>query len=184
MLQKEKKKSSPHFPFEQVYPMILLAFLTLLLLTTSSFAPLLVASHKLVPGLQSEINESNLRPHNVTSVTNMLKKLITQCSSDAYVIVDQPGLTYEDLTDKKRENWPFLINYLYMSSTIVGLPRIEPGLDLDFIENYIINTCDAETINVWHDDDNEVTDYFDVRTRVIKITLSPIRSEERRVERV
>lgn len=174
MLQKEKKKSSPHFPFEQVYPMILLAFLTLLLLTTSSFAPLLVASHKLVPGLQSEINESNLRPHNVTSVTNMLKKLITQCSSDAYVIVDQPGLTYEDLTDKKRENWPFLINYLYMSSTIVGLPRIEPGLDLDFIENYIINTCDAETINVWHDDDNEVTDYFDVRTRVIKITLSPI----------
>ncbi|KAI5954119.1 BIG1 [Candida margitis] len=151
-----------------------LALLALLPFAASSFAPLLVASHKLVPGLQSEINESNLKPHNVTSVTNMLKKLITQCSSDAYVIVDQPGLTYEDLTDRNKGNWPFLINYLYMSSTIVGLPRVDSGLDLDFIEDYIISTCDAETINVWHDDDNEVTDYFDVRTRVIKVTLSPI----------
>lgn len=154
--------------------MILLAFLAFLQLATSSLAPLLVASHKLVPGLQSEINESNLKPHNVTSVTNMLKKLITQCSSDAYVIVDQPGLTYEDLTDKKREDWPFLVNYLYMSSTIVGLPRVESGLDLDFLEEYIINTCDAEAINVWHDDDNEVAEYFDVRKRVIKVTLSPV----------
>ncbi|KAI5960171.1 BIG1 [Candida pseudojiufengensis] len=129
----------------------------------SQLAPLLIASHKLVPDLNTEINDSNLEPHNVTSVTNLLKKLITQCSSDAYLIVDVPNLTYQDLTDSQRDRWQFLLNYLYMSSTIVGLPRVELGLDLDHIEDYIINTCEAETIP------NELQDYYDTRTRVIRI---------------
>ena len=62
---------------------------------------MLVASHKLVRGLKEEINPSNTLPHNVTSVTNMLK-LITECSSDAYLLINQPGLTYADLTTERK----------------------------------------------------------------------------------
>ena len=61
-----------------------------------------------------------------------------------------------------------------MSSTIVGLPRVENPIDLDFLEQYIISNCDAETINVWHDSEDEVVDYYDIRKRVIRIDLSPL----------
>ncbi|KAI5951287.1 BIG1 [Candida jiufengensis] len=145
---------------------IIVLLLLLPFISCSQLAPLLIASHKLVPDLKTEVSESNIETHNVTSVTNLIKKLVTQCSSDAYLIVDVPGLTYQDLTDKQKDRWPFLINYLYMSSTIVGLPRVEPGLDLGHIEEYIINTCEAETIS------NELDDYYDIRTRVIRLTDS------------
>ncbi|EMG49778.1 hypothetical protein G210_5392 [Candida maltosa Xu316] len=106
----------------------------------------------------------------------MLKKLITQCSSDAYLLINLPGLTYTDLTSTPSNiaSWPFLRKYMYMASTLIGLPRMESTLDLDFLEQYIINTCEAETINVLHDDDNEVVEYFDIRKRVIRIDLSPL----------
>ncbi|KGQ97244.1 protein BIG1 [Candida albicans P37005] len=151
---------------------VLLAYIIPFILC--QLTPVLVASHKLVRGLKEEINPSNTLPHNVTSVTNMLKKLITECSSDAYLLINQPGLTYADLTTEKKDNWPFLRNYLYMSSTIVGLPRVENPIDLDFLEQYIISNCDAETINVWHDSEDEVVDYYDIRKRVIRIDLSPL----------
>ena len=142
-------------------------------LVTCRVTPLLVASLKLVRGLKQEINPSNLAVHNVTSVTNMLKKLITDCSSDAYLIINLPGLTYQDLTTVNKDQWPFLRKYLYMASTLVGLPRVEANLDLDFLEQYIINTCEAETVNVFQSHE-EVVDYYDVRTRVIRMDLAPL----------
>ncbi|CAK9435667.1 uncharacterized protein LODBEIA_P03940 [Lodderomyces beijingensis] len=138
---------------------------------TCGITPVLIASHKLVPNLNTEISDSNINPHNTSSVTNLLKKLVTQCSSDAYLIVDQPGLTYKDLTKSKGENWPYLRNYLYMSSSIVGLPKVDTGIDWDYIEKYIIKTCDAETLRVHQ---GEAADYYDIRTRVIRMTLDPL----------
>ncbi|EGW30887.1 uncharacterized protein SPAPADRAFT_62789 [Spathaspora passalidarum NRRL Y-27907] len=143
-------------------------------LASASLAPLLVASHKLVPGLKQLINPSNIEPHNVTSVTNLLKKLVTECSSDAYLIVNQPGLTYQDLITANKDHWPMLRKYLYMSSTTVGIPRIDGVIDLQFLQDYIVNTCEAEVINVWNEDEGEVVDYFDIRKRVIRIDLGEL----------
>ncbi|RCK63877.1 Protein BIG1 [Candida viswanathii] len=158
--------------------MRVLYLLALLLpLVTCRIAPVLVASHKLVRGLKQEINPSHLAVHNVTSVTNMLKKLITDCSSDAYLIVNLPGLTYQDMTTANKDNWPFLRKYLYMASTLVGLPRVQSTLDLDFLEQYIINNCDAETVNVFQSHE-EVVEYYDVRTRVIRMDLAPLSNED------
>ena len=135
--------------------------------------PVLVASHKLVPGLKNEINSDNLLIHNLTSVTNMIKKLISSCSSDAYLIINQPGLTLEDLNMKHIDDWGFLRKYLTMSSTVVGLPYVNEPLDLPYLEKYIIKNCQAETINVDVNDD-EVGQYYDTRTRVIRTNLSPL----------
>lgn len=156
---------------------ILYLLLLFISLATCRTTPLLVASHKLVRGLKQEIDPSNLAVHNATSVTNMLKKLITDCSSDAYLIVNLPGLTYQDLTTANKDNWPFLRKYLYMASTLVGLPRVQSTLDLDFLEQYIINNCEAETVNVFQSHE-EVVDYYDVRTRVIRIDLAPLSNED------
>ncbi|KAG7663638.1 BIG1 [[Candida] subhashii] len=119
------------------------------------------------------------QPHNITSVTNLIKREITQCSSDVYLIINQPGLTYQDLTSFEKDNWYFLRKYTYMASTGIGIPRIEGTLDLDYIENYIIKTCEAEVINVFHESEDEVVDYFDTRKRVIRVDLGDLPTEGR-----
>lgn len=144
--------------------------------------PVLIASHRVVPNLKTEISNTNFFTHNVTSVTKLVKKLVTQCSSDEYIIINQPGLSFLDLTADKKEDWPFIRKYAMLASTVIGLPRVAEPLDLDFIEQYIIRNCEAETIKVVNDDEEEVQPYYDTRTRVIRIDLSEL--PEDRHERV
>ncbi|CAH2352051.1 protein Big1p [[Candida] railenensis] len=134
--------------------------------------PVLFASHKLVKDIRSskELTES----HSAEEVTNLAKKLITQCSSNQYILVNIPGLRLEDLRVSEKDNWPFLRKYLTMSSTVLGVPWCEDPIDLNYLEKYIIKTCKAETINVIHEDDEEVNEYIDTRVRVIKVELSEL----------
>ncbi|CAI5756403.1 unnamed protein product [Candida verbasci] len=125
-----------------------LLFFLISIVNCSRLAPLLIASHRLV-----DVKSS--------SPTDIIREIVTQCSSDAYIIINQPGLVYTDLTTEKKDDWPMLRKYLYMSSTIIGLPRV-PVLDLDYIEKYIISTCDAETIS------GDI-EYYDIRKRVIRL---------------
>lgn len=136
-------------------------------------APILLASHKLLKGLFLEIDSPNTKTQTTENVTNMLKKHITECSSDVYVLVDIPGLESADMIKSKENNWPNLVKYLHMSSTVVGLPWMEGTLDLPFLEKYIVRTCKAETIEV-HESDLEVEQYRDIRKRVIKMDLKAI----------
>lgn len=150
---------------------------SLFLLVSISYAfeavPLIVASHKLGKGLKKEISGSDCNPHSSQEATNMLKKLITDCSSDEYLIINQPGLRLSDVNDMEKGNWPHLYKYLTLSSTVVGLPWVDEALDLEYLQQYIIRTCRAEVENVDHEDELEVN-YIDSKTRVIRIELSPL----------
>lgn len=134
--------------------------------------PVLVASHRLVKGLKDELD--GIGSQSPERVTNLIKRLVTECSSDEYLVINQPGLMLEDMTVREADNWPFLRRYLAMASSVVGVPWVRGSLDLNFIEQYIISNCHAETMNVVHDDDEEVGTYIDTRTRVIKIDLSEL----------
>jgi hypothetical protein len=142
------------------------------LVASFSAVPVLVASHRLAKGLKEELNGSG--PQAPELATNLIKRLVTECSSDEYLVINQPGLVLEDMTVNEADNWPFLRRYIAMASSVVGIPWVRGALDLDFIEQYIISTCHAETMNVVHDDDQEVGNYIDTRTRVIKIDLSEL----------
>ena len=161
--------------------------LALLAIFSSCFCfdavPLVVASHKLAKGLKDELSGNNLKPYKVDEATNMIKKLVTQCSSDEYLIINQPGLRLNDITDIEKEHWPHFYKYLTLSSTVVGLPWVEEPIDLDYLEKYILKTCKAETISVDHEDEREVN-CIDSKTRVIRIELSelPENLDERRDE--
>mmetsp|Transcript_4425 Transcript_4425/g.4886 ORF Transcript_4425/g.4886 Transcript_4425/m.4886 type:complete len:322 (-) Transcript_4425:3324-4289(-) len=146
------------------------------LVASFNAVPVLIASHRLVKGLKEELSGSG--PQTPERATNLIKRLVTECSSDEYLVINQPGLMLEDMTVKESENWPFLRRYLTMASSVVGIPWVRGPLDLDFIEQYIISTCYAETMNVVHDDDQEVEAYIDTRTRVIKIDLSELPPRE------
>lgn len=136
-------------------------------------APVLLGSHKLVKGLFSEIERPNTKTQAPEAVTNMLKKLVTECSSDVYVLLDIPGLESADMLQSKRDNWPHLVKYLHMSSTVVGLPWVEGVLDLSFMEKYIVKTCKAETIVV-PEGAEEVEHYMDIRKRVIRMNMKEL----------
>lgn len=148
------------------------------LVLCAKVVPVLVALHRVAPGLKSEISPQNSVIHNVTSVTNMIKKLVTKCSSDEYIIINQPGLLFEDISDEHMDNWRFIRRYAMLALTVVGLPRVEEPLDLDFLEQYIIKSCDAEVINVHEDDDDGAVEYYDTRTRIIRIDLMELPKDE------
>lgn len=129
--------------------------------------PLLLASHRLVPDLAADLKGSWHDPYPVEVATNMVKRAITPCLLDEYVIVNIPGLTNADLTDDLP--WDHTRRYLHMALTVVAAPWVEAPLDLDFLEQYVIERCDAETIPVVNGRDEEVYHYKDTRTRVIRI---------------
>lgn len=131
--------------------------------------PVILSSHRVVKGLKSKKAFGEV--HTGEEVTNLAKQLITECSSDEYILVNQPGLILEDLRIMEKDHWPFLRKYLAMSSTVLGIPRVNSVLDLAYLEKYIIKTCDAETIRVVNGDEEEVEQYYDVRTRVIQVQM-------------
>lgn len=136
-------------------------------------APVLLASHKLVPGLKQDIQTPNTKTQNPQEVTHLFKRLVTECSSDVYLLVNAPGLTNSDMISAKKENWPHLQKYLHMASSVVGLPWMEGSLDFDHLTDYIVHTCKAEAITV-HSSEDEVENYVDTRKRVIRVEANQI----------
>lgn len=134
--------------------------------------PIVVASHKLVPQLKSEV-KPGLHAQDPLDVTNMLKKLVTECLSDVYMLLNVPGLQQHDLVDNKLAQWPHLERYLHMASTVAGFPWVDGTVDMPFLEKYIVKTCKAETIQVY-ESEAEVQQYADVRKRVVKVDLAPL----------
>lgn len=134
---------------------------------------MLLASHKLVPGLKKDIQTPNTKTQRPEDVTHMIKRLVTECSSDVYLLVNAPGLTQADMTDFNKNNWPQLQKYLHMSSSVAALPWMEGTLDYDHLSEYIVQTCKAQAIVV-HSNEEEVETYIDTRKRVIRIEADPI----------
>lgn len=140
-------------------------------------APLLLALHRLVPNLRDHLRPGIAYAHNESSITHMLKYLVTQCLLDAYLLVDQPGLRYEDLVELRREWWPFLRRYTTLASLIVGLPWIQTPIDFDHFEQYIVKTCEAETMRA---DGDEGDTFYDTRKRVVRVRLRPLPMDGKR----
>lgn len=135
--------------------------------------PVLYGSHSVVPGLREEVKHPFIQKQDPQSVTNMLKKAITECSSDAYLIINIPGLENIDMIDRKQELWRNLVKYMHMLSTLIGMPWVEGTLDLLFLEAYITRTCSAETISMAEDED-VFAEYIDTRKRIIRIEFNPL----------
>lgn len=154
---------------------IILIFLYIGIVTGLQAAPVLLASHKLVPRLKQDIQTPNTKTQNPQEVTHLFKRLVTECSSDVYLLVNAPGLTNVDMTSAKKENWPHLQKYLHMASSVVGLPWMEGSLDYDHLTEYIVQTCKAEAVTVYSSAD-EVEHYIDTRKRVIRLEADPIPS--------
>ncbi|KAM9910145.1 hypothetical protein OXX69_004766 [Metschnikowia pulcherrima] len=153
--------------------LLLIPVLALISMTCALQAsPFLLASHKLIQGLKNEILQPNTRTQDPRQVTNLVKKAVTACSSDIYVLLNVPGLTNVDMLAKKKGEWRHLQNYLHMASSVVGLPWMEGTLDLSFLEEYIVRTCKAESVRAFGEED--VAQYIDTRKRVIRVETNAL----------
>ncbi|CCH43807.1 putative membrane protein [Wickerhamomyces ciferrii] len=140
--------------------------------------PLIVYSHLLVPKLQAYINNFKHLEFPIERLNEVTKKAIEPCTSDAYVLVNHPGLTLEDLQDPSL--FKFLRTYMLMSSSLGAIPRAEKPVDFDKLEDLAISRCGAHKIEV--DGLEEVPTYIDSRTRVIRVNFPrlPEDPEERK----
>lgn len=133
-------------------------------------------SNPRIPGLIKQLPHTQQEPFTIDEVSQILEEAITQCSSDAYVIVTQPGLQLSDFTSFT--NYGYLRAFMAQASTIVSFPHIlsDDGevLNVDFLESIISEHCHTQTYNVWEDDENEVPQYIDTRKRIIRVHLSPL----------
>ncbi|ODV62267.1 Big1p ASCRUDRAFT_6872 [Ascoidea rubescens DSM 1968] len=140
--------------------------------------PLIVSSAKLIPGLLPKVPRIKPNPYPIDDILKLSKQLISSCSSNSFILINQPGLTLTDL--KNYDNVPNLISYLDSFSTVLTFPFAEsPSTDFfnKKISNYIIRNCNAEIIHVNQDDgddDDSVPHYIDTRTKIILINFSKL----------
>jgi hypothetical protein len=111
-------------------------------------------------------------------VNEVAKKMLDACSADAIILVNQPGLTMDDLEDY--EPFTMLRTYCFMSSTLGVVPRLQRPLDLDKLADYALKKCGGDVIRVEGLD--EVETYIDSGRRIIRINFPPLPqdSESRR----
>lgn len=110
----------------------------------------------------------------------MSKRLIEQCTSNAYVFVNQPGLTLEDL--QHLEGFLYLRTHSLKASTLGLIPRLEKPVDFNMLSDYARSKCSASLIEL--EGFEEVGTYIDTKKRVIRIDFPelPAGNETARME--
>ncbi len=136
-----------------------------------------------VPAFQRHIPDPKPKHFPLGTLQTLTRRLIAPCSSNAYLLVNQPGLRLSDLDDlnlrEKRDIFTNFRGYLDHASTKLTIPNIEDDGLLDFksLEKYIIRNCQAEFVLVEEDPDH-LQDYLDTRKRVIRVNLPELPENE------
>ncbi|ODV93784.1 hypothetical protein PACTADRAFT_35536 [Pachysolen tannophilus NRRL Y-2460] len=136
--------------------------------------PSIFFSEQLIPGL---LNKQHLKNniYGVNELTSIIKSSVSECTSDAYFLINQPGLKLSDFEDFK--DFGYLRAFISRSSSIFPSPNTithDQGLNLDIIESYIKSHCKTDTYRVVNDNEAEVPHYIDIKKRIIRIEFSPL----------
>lgn len=126
-----------------------------------------------IPKIQPYVNNFAHLEFPIERVNEVTKKLIEPCTAEAYVLVNHPGLTLEDLQDPSL--FKFLRTYMLMSSTLGAIPRAQTGVDFDKLESFASSRCHTQTMLV--DGLDEVETYIDSKKRLIRINFPELPEE-------
>lgn len=155
--------------------------LTLLVLAEFGFGaldtnnvPAILFSHRLSSGIayyQKGYNHEKVVPNE--SFQLIARELISYCNSDAYIFINQPGLTEYDLV-KYRENFYYLEQYLERSSSPLKFEKCNSIDDTDFDEliTFTQEKCHVEKkLRFVGIDEDQYEPYIDADPRIIRIDL-------------
>lgn len=103
--------------------------------------------------------------------TEISKELLGKCNSDAYIFVNQPGISKLDFLDHKRE-FNSLQRYIHSSSTALKFEKVEVPQNetFDTLIEYVKDRCKIDKVIKLRGNSSENFDpYIDVERRVIRI---------------
>ncbi|AMD19165.1 HBR264Cp [Eremothecium sinecaudum] len=136
--------------------------------------PAILYSHNLAPGVFVYQEESD--PKAILSESELHDiaiRLVSKCNSDAYIFVNQPGLTAMDFIEHK-DAWNNLRGYLKRSSTALKFEHVAP-LSQDFYQRLIAQVksiCDVKIQITINDEElNSFSPYLDTEKRIIVLDL-------------
>ncbi|KAG7836770.1 hypothetical protein KL942_004688 [Ogataea angusta] len=147
--------------------------------------PALVASSKLIPGLRPALPHSEQLPFDLGEATSIIYRVLEQCTSDAYILINLPGLRVDDFHHFER--FRHLREQLSQASTVVTFPNVlvdDERLTTDEFVRYLRIHCNTITYDVVNEDAAEVPKYLDTRTRTINVQLGGLTDEMSQTERL
>ncbi|CCH62454.1 hypothetical protein TBLA_0H01670 [Henningerozyma blattae CBS 6284] len=136
--------------------------------------PFILFSHKLIPGVQQyqEDYDSILTFHN-DELTSIVQDITSHCSSDAYILINVPGLTKSDFLYSKN-SFNSLKRYIFQSSTTLKFEKTQILGEnyYDKLTFFIKDKCrikDQMIINIRGNNTDNFQPYIDSNKRIIKI---------------
>lgn len=146
--------------------------------SVQAYPPLLISSTRLVKGLVKKVGSPKPNPYPLAKLYTVIENLISHCSSDAYVLINQPGLTYDDFVTNDQKIFFNVQKEMDQDSTVVAFPYIESPISFNLISKYIIKNCRAEVIRLDVETQeqldgphSDVPKYIDTKTRVFLVNL-------------
>lgn len=136
--------------------------------------PAILFSHRLSSGIayyQQGYNYEKVVPND--SFKLIAQELISYCNSDAYIFINQPGLTEYDLV-QYRENFFYLEQYLERSSSPLKFEKCNSIDDFTFNDliKFTQDKCHVEKkLRFTGIDEDQYEPYIDSEPRIIRIDL-------------
>lgn len=136
--------------------------------------PALLFSYDWIPGLKhiiadNDFSDSIISRDNFRDITRDF--MASTCNSDAYVLVNIPGLSKYDFVVFE-DAWPSLKKYISQGTSGLKFEMVEPLSDnfFDDLSNYIDEQCDIfEVMHIVGNDEDTVQQYIDAKKRLIII---------------
>lgn len=146
-------------------------------LVTCANAPLVFSSTRLIKGIVNTQEDPKPNPFPRPRLELMLRKVLSRCSSDAYIFINQPGLTYEDFKVNDQKIFFNVQKKLSEDSTVISFPYVENGVSFEKLTKYVLGSCDdVDVIRINVDEEEMETGdhlprYIDTKARVIIVNL-------------
>ncbi|ODQ67081.1 hypothetical protein NADFUDRAFT_49525 [Nadsonia fulvescens var. elongata DSM 6958] len=155
-------------------------------------APVVMFSYREIPAIVNQMpNDYELETHHQTpSEFNLFtRKLVSSCPSDAYIIIDQPGVSLDDFYPMENgilaeddSLWTHTRKHMAFSGTVyTGSVQLNSGsetdeLHLDSLTNSLIKQCYCQIVDVdlTRDDGKPFDKYIDTRCRIIRVKFDPL----------
>ncbi|SJM84847.1 related to protein BIG1 [Zygosaccharomyces bailii] len=146
-----------------------------------TYVPVILFSHNLTPELHKyfgKFDDSPWLPQDI--FFDAARELVDECTSSAYVLINQPGLRKHDFAEYDLE-FSSLEKYISFSSTAIALEQVEalPEDTFDQLADYTKEKCRIDKVlHVQGDNLDSFQPYIDVDKRIIHIDFPPLPEEQ------
>ncbi|EDO18104.1 hypothetical protein Kpol_1031p8 [Vanderwaltozyma polyspora DSM 70294] len=139
--------------------------------------PALVFSYKLIDSVVAgSDNYDSTFEYGSETFQRLSQNIIQECSSDAYIFINQPGLRNTDFI-YYQDNFKSLANYAKISSTAIKFEKVQ-NLQTNFYDKLAIalkDHCNIDNIiNINGQSADDFDAYIDSEPRIIRIEFPPL----------